>query len=107
MADEIKMRKISPKVPEYISEMKNPKPDYPRIYLNLDTIPEAKDWPMNGTYKIVLIGELVGLNNNEGKGGIELEIHEAGASAIKASGRVSRKSERGASKDEKNTEKNY
>lgn len=94
------MHKVEPKVPAYIAEMKKPKPDYPRVSLSLDTLPEVKDWPMNGKYRVVIEGELTGLYNNDGKGDFTMEIHAIGGEAMedKNSKRVSRKAERGGAK---------
>ena len=88
------MHKVEPKIPEYLAEMKDPKPDYPRINLSLSTLPEMKDWPMNGKYKLCLEVELTGLYNNEGKGDATFEINAIGCEAMgeeKKEGSTSRK----------------
>jgi hypothetical protein len=68
---------------------------YPSIHLSLKDIPAAKDWPMNGEYRIVIEGELISMMNREGEGHIEIAMHSIGSEPMKnKDGRVSRKKER-------------
>ena len=90
------MHKAQKAVPSYLKEHREkPKADYPRIYIGFEDLPKALKkeiaaWPMNNHYRIILEGELVGRDTHEARGdskevrgSIQLEVHSAGAEAIK------------------------
>lgn len=50
---------------------------YPSLYLGLKDIPEAKDWEIGETYKVLLTLKMTGLSErSEGQGNADFEIHK-------------------------------
>lgn len=98
MAD-IQTQKVEPMVPEWAMDMpapgKKPKADYPRINLDLRALPIAGEWPVGKRYRLVIVGTLTAMRNDQGKGDFTLEVEEAGGAAeAGAAPRESRKAAR-------------
>lgn len=73
------MRKIKPKVDKYsLGPSKAPKeskPIYPTTRLDLEHLPEAKEWKLGKTYRIEMEVKLVGLSQSRFDNSAEFEIH--------------------------------
>lgn len=72
------MRKVKPKVDDYSSgPMLKPtksKPRYPTVRMDLDTIPEAKEWKVGKTYEVGLKLKMVGISQSRFDNSAEFEI---------------------------------
>lgn len=80
------MRNIKPKTDNYMigepaKSLKEGKsePIYPKIRLDLDTIPEAKDWKIGKQYGIEMVVKMVGLSISKYDNSAEFEIRKIGA----------------------------
>lgn len=56
------MRKIKPKSPKEAKAEMAPTPSYPSFGLDLEHLPEARDWEIGKTYQIGLQVKLTGLD---------------------------------------------
>lgn len=76
------MRKITPKTDKYMiggigpSKKGESKPIYPTIRIDLEHIPEAKNWKLGKMYKLELGLKLIGLSQSQYNNSTEFEIHE-------------------------------
>lgn len=77
------MRKITPKTDEYmvssgIGPNKKGKatPIYPTIRIDLEYIPEAKNWKLGKSYEVELGLKLIGLSQSKYNNSAEFEIRE-------------------------------
>ena len=74
------MRKIKPKTEKYmtdrVSTPKESKPIYPTIRLDLEHIPEAKDWKVGKEYTIEMKVKMTGISQSRFDNSAEFEIHE-------------------------------
>lgn len=74
------MRKIKPKVDRYDSgPMAKPtksKPIYPTFRMDLNYLPEAKDWKVGTSYEITMKVKMVGLSQSRFDNSAEFEIRE-------------------------------
>lgn len=72
------MRKIKPKVETYgASPMTNAsksKPIYPTVRLDLEHLPEAKDWEIGMTYRIEIEAKMIGISQSRFDNSAEFEI---------------------------------
>lgn len=74
------MRNVKPKTDKYMSPsslgMKKgeSKPVYPTVRLDLETIPEAKDWKVGSTYRIEMEVKMVGLSQSRYDNSAEFEV---------------------------------
>jgi hypothetical protein len=72
------MRKVKPKQDEYAvgPSLKNKKsePRYPTVRLDLDTIPEAKDWKIGKSYRIEMEVKMTGISQSRFDNSAEFEI---------------------------------
>lgn len=81
------MRTVKPKQDEYMlgstsskpSSVKKSPPIYPKFRLDLDTVPEAKDWKVGKTYKIEMEVKMVGLSISRFDNSAEFEIRKIGS----------------------------
>lgn len=76
------MRKIKPKTDKYMSpsaiglKKGKSKPIYPTFRIDLDHIPEAKDWKIGKEYSIEMKVKMVGLSQSRFDNSAEFEIKE-------------------------------
>lgn len=76
------MRNVKPKKDEYMSPSSvglkkgESKPQYPTVRLDLDTIPEAKDWKVGETYRIEMEVKMVGISQSRFDNSAEFEVHK-------------------------------
>lgn len=76
------MRKIKPKTLDYktpsVAGLKSEKsqPIYPTFRLDLQHIPEAKDWKVGETYNVEMTVKMVGISQSRYDNSAEFEIHE-------------------------------
>lgn len=76
------MRKIIPEKDKYATDSPvglkkmESKPRYPTIRLDLQHIPEAKDWKIGETYHVELELKMVGISQSRFDNSAEFEIHE-------------------------------
>lgn len=76
------MRKIKPKQDEYTvgigmgKKKEKAKPVYPTFRIDLDHLPEAKDWKVGKTYMISMKVKQVGLSQSRFDNSAEFEIRE-------------------------------
>lgn len=72
------MRKVKPKQDEYVTgpslKAKKSEPRYPTIRLDLDTIPEAKDWKVGNTYRIEMEVKMTGISQSRFDNSSEFEV---------------------------------
>lgn len=84
------MRTVKPKQDNYmlsegpskLSTKKAPK-IYPKVRLDLDTVPEAKKWEVGKTYKLEMVVKMVGLSISRFDNSAEFEIRKIGANDVK------------------------
>lgn len=75
------MRSIKPQKDEYMinaSKKGESEPRYPSFRLDLEHIPEAKNWKLGEDYEIEMKVKLVGLSQSKFDNGAEFEIKEIG-----------------------------
>ncbi len=83
------MRDVKPKQDEYAEpsvaglKKKKAEPVYPRVRLDLDTIPEAKKWEVGKTYKLEMEVKMVGLSISRFDNSAEFEIRKIGSEDVK------------------------
>ena len=83
------MRKITPKTDKYmiggglVKEKGESKPIFPTIRIELEHLPEAKNWKLGKTYEIELGLKLIGLSQSRYDNSAEFEIHEIEAESSK------------------------
>lgn len=77
------MRKIKPRVNEYMegpmamsSSKKKSDPIYPTVRIDLEHIPEAKDWKVGDEYTIEMKVRMTGLSQSRFDNSAEFEIRE-------------------------------
>lgn len=73
------LRKIKPKTESYMvnaSKKGESEPIYPRFSLDLDHIPEAKDWKIGETYNIEFKVKMTGLSQSRFDNSADFEILE-------------------------------
>lgn len=83
------MRNVKPKQDEYtvgpsLKTKKSP-PRYPTVRLDLDTVPEAKDWKVGKTYGLEMVVKMVGLSQSRFDNSAEFEIRKIGTEDAKES----------------------
>lgn len=83
------MRKVKPKQDEYAIgpslKKEKSKPRYPTVRLDLDTIPEAKDWKVGKTYGLEMEVKMVGISQSRFDNSAEFEIRKIGTEDAKES----------------------
>lgn len=76
------MRKVEPKTDEYAEgpslAVKKSEPRYPTIRLDLETLPEAKDWKVGQTYRVEMEIKMVGISQSRYDNSAEFEIRQIG-----------------------------
>lgn len=74
------MRKVKPKQDEYVTgpalKAKKSEPRYPSMRLDLDTIPEAKNWKVGESYRIEVEVKMTGLSQSRYDNSAEFEIRK-------------------------------
>ena len=72
------MRKVKPKTDEYAIgpslKTKKSEPRYPTIRLDLETVPEAKDWKIGKTYRIEMEVKMTGISQSRFDNSAEFEV---------------------------------
>ena len=53
-----------------------PKPVYPTVRLDLDTLPEAKDWKVGKSYGLGMVVKMVGISQSRYDNSAEFEIRK-------------------------------
>jgi hypothetical protein len=83
------MRNIKPKQDEYMVgegpgklSKKKAEPVYPRMRLDLDTVPEAKKWEVGKSYQVEMELKMVGLSISRYDNSAEFEIRKIGGKDI-------------------------
>lgn len=78
------MRKVEPKTDDYMlggmgpMKQKKSEPRYPTIRLELDTLPEAKDWKVGESYHLEMEVKMVGISQSRFDNSAEFEIRQIG-----------------------------
>lgn len=76
------MRKIKPKTDKYMEpsvaglKKGESKPVYPTVRIDLEHIPEAKDWKVGNTYRIEMEVKMTGISQSRFDNSSEFEIRK-------------------------------
>ena len=83
------MRNIKPKTDDYMlggsgpMKPKKSEPRYPTIRIDLEHIPEAKDWKVGKSYGIEMVVKMVGISQSRFDNSAEFEIRKIGVEDAK------------------------
>lgn len=69
--------------PSKPSSQKKAPPIYPKVRLDLDTVPEAKKWEVGKSYKLEMVVKMVGLSISRFDNSAEFEIRKIGSEDVK------------------------